>query len=157
VKMKVGTDGLKEIKISQLNMLMQQAGNLVEIKAVPPEVISMLFADMADAMDRPDIAKKTLEYKPQPDPMQQANAEAEIGTKQAKIAKDQALAKSANARANNEDVKTQKDAASMDADLAKKYADVNKAMSDIETSQAKIGIDAAKAVNEGRKDEQPAS
>jgi len=148
VKMKVGTDGLKEIKIGQLNMLMQQAGNLVQIKAVPPQVIGLLFADMADAMDRPDIAKMVETYQPQPDPMTQAHAEADLGEKQSSTAKNMALAKSADARARNEDVKTQKEVGSMDADLAKKYADVNKTMSDMETSQAKVGIDAAKAVRE---------
>jgi len=136
VKMKVGTDGLKDVKIAQINMLMQQAGNLIQMQVVPPKVLGMLFADMAEAMDRPDIAKETLEFTPQPDPMAQEMAQAELTKKKAEGAKDMALAESAAARAENERAKTKAGVASLDAEIAKKYADVGKTMADIEKNRA---------------------
>jgi len=107
VKMKVGTDGLKEVKIGQLNMLMQQAGNLIQMGVVPPQAMKMLFADMAEAMDRPDIAKLTLEYQPQPDPMQQAMGEAELEKTKSEATKNNALAGNAAGRTRNEQLEAE--------------------------------------------------
>ena len=107
VKMKVGTDGLKDIKINQINMLMQQAGNLVGAGVVPSQILGLLMADMATAMDRPDIAKMIEEYKPQPDPMQQAMSEAELEGKKAETHKDAALAENALARSRSVDAEVQ--------------------------------------------------
>jgi len=139
VKMKVGTDGLKDVKIAQINMLMQQAGNLIEMQVVPPKVMGMLFADMAEAMDRPDIAREVLEFKPQPpSQLEQEMAQAELDKKKAEGAKDMALAESAAARAENERAKTKAGAAALDSEIAKKYADVGKTMSDIEKNRAEV-------------------
>jgi len=105
ISMKVGTDGLKEIKIAQTNMLMQQAGNLIQLNVVPPKVMGMLFSDMADAMDRPDIAREVNNFVPQPDPKQQELQDAEIESVKADGLKDKALAANAMARTKSEEIK----------------------------------------------------
>ncbi len=107
VKMKVGTDGLKEIKIGQINMLMQQAGNLIQLGVVPPKVMTMLFADMAESMDRPDIAKETLNYQPKPDPMQEAMGQAELEKTKSEATKNNALAGNAAGRTRNEQLEAE--------------------------------------------------
>jgi hypothetical protein len=148
MKMKVGTDGLKDIKINQINMLMQQAGNLTQAGVVPASILGLLMADMAEAMDRPDIAKMIKTYQPEPDPMQQAMAEAELKGKEASTAKDEALAKNALARTQREQVVATKEAASIDADVAKKYADVAKTTSDIEQGRVSTAADAYSKVKQ---------
>lgn len=132
VKMKVGTDGLKDIKINQINMLMQQAGNLVGAGVVPSTILGLLMADMATAMDRPDIAKMIEEYKPQPDPMQQALTEAELKEKEANVNKDNALAENALARTRNVDAKTHKEMATLPEDKMQKMANVEKTYNDMD-------------------------
>jgi len=132
VKMKVGTDGLKDIKINQINMLMQQSGNLVQAGVVPSQILGLLMADMATAMDRPDIAKMIEEYKPQPDPMQQKAQELELAEKEANAAKDAALAENAMARTRNVDAKTQKEMAHLPTDEAQKQANVAKTYNDMD-------------------------
>jgi multidrug efflux pump subunit AcrA (membrane-fusion protein) len=150
VKVKVGTDGLKDIKINQINMLMQQAGNLMEMQAVPPQVIGMLFAELAETMDRPDIARAVETYQPQPDPMAQAMSEAQLAQAKANAAKDAALAENAMARTALEKVKAQKEAAGSDAEVAGKYADVAKKMADIDIAKADTVIKAQQAMNKNQ-------
>jgi hypothetical protein len=142
INMKIGTDGLKDIKINQINMLMQQAGNLTQAGVVPPHILGLLMADMADAMDRPDIAKLIKEYKPQPDPMQQAMAEMQLKQAEANAAKDSALAENALARTEHEKVRAAKEAASIQPDIAKKYADVTKTQAEVEQNNVKTAAEA---------------
>lgn len=148
IKMKVGTDGLKDIKINQINMLMQQAANLTQAGVVPPNILGLLLADMAAAMDRPDIAKMIEEYKPQPDPMQQEMAQVELETMKANAAKDAALAENALARTRNVDAKTQKEMATLPEDKAKKQADVAKTYNDMDNDKANALANLAKATTE---------
>jgi len=155
VKMKVGTDGLKEIKIGQLNMLMQQAGNLVQIQAVPPQVISMLFADMADAMDRPDIAKMVETYQPQPDPMQQAMAKAELDHTNSETEKNKALAANALGRTKGDAVKTQKDAAGAQLELEGKAIDNAAKMAKVTQDETKTNADAYSKVKQAQQPKAP--
>jgi hypothetical protein len=135
IKMKVGTDGLKQIKIQNLNMLMQQLSPLAQAGSIPPEAISLLVADLADQLDRPDVARLISEYQPQPDPMAQAHGEADLEIKKADAAKNNALAQNALARTKNEAGKTQKDLSMADADMANKYADVNTKLVNADVAQ----------------------
>lgn len=144
IKMKVGTDSLKQIKIQNINMLMQQSAALLQFQVVPPQVLGLLLADMADAMDRPDIAKMIVDYSPQPDPMAQAMSKIQLAKEKAQADKDAALAENALARTEHERVKAAKELDSMDVDKAKKAADVNKAYNDMDVSRAKVIADAAK-------------
>ncbi len=146
VKMKVGTDGLKDIKINQINMLMQQSMNLVQAQVVPPGVLGMLFSDMATAMDRPDIAKIVEEYQPQPDPMQQAMGEAELKEKEANVNKDNALAENAMARTRNVDGKTMKEADNNPLDKAKKATDISATQNKMDTDSMNAMANMQKAL-----------
>jgi len=142
IKMKVGTDGLKQIKIQNLNMLMQQLSPLAQAGSIPPEAISLLVADLADQLDRPDIARMISEYQPQPDPMAQAHGEADLEIKKANAAKDNALAANAMARTKGEGVKAEKDIAKTDGEIANLYADAHGKMSAIEDNSLKTKADA---------------
>jgi len=154
IKMKVGTDGLKQIKIQNINMLMQQVGGLVQTGSVPPEAIKLLVADLAEQLDRPDIAQMINSYNPQPDPMQQKMAELQMAKVQAEVEKDKALAANAMARTENVGAKTKKDMLSTDADIANKYADVNKKLADSNAvtlkARAEAGSKGAKAYKDVR-------
>jgi len=132
MNIRVGTDGLKQIRINEILMLMQQAAPMLETGAVPGEAIKLLLAELAENMDKPDIADMIREYQPQPDPMQQAMAQAQLQQMQAEAEKSKALAANAMARTQNVAVKTQKEALSTDADIANKYADVHKKFADVE-------------------------
>jgi hypothetical protein len=145
IKMKVGTDGLKQIKIQNLNMLMQQLSPLAQAGSIPPDAIKLLVADLAEQLDRPDIARMISEYQPQPDPMAQAMTEAELEIKKANAAKDNALAQNALARTQNEAGKTQKELSMTDADMANKYADVNTKMVNAEVAKTTAATKAHEA------------
>jgi hypothetical protein len=153
VKMKVGTDGLKEIKIAQINMLMQQSASLLQFQVVPPKVLGMLLADMAEAMDRPDIAKEILGFTPQPDPMQQEMAMAELDKKKAEGAKDMALAENAQARTIESKAKAAQMAANIKPDVLNKMADARKKVADADANNVAKQADAyskIKGANEPR-------
>ncbi len=153
IRMKIGTDGLKEVRINQLNMLMQQMGGLANM--VDPMILKDLLAEYADLMDFPATADKIREYVPQPDPMAQQAQQLELAKLGGEAQKEQALADNASARAEQVRSETQNRGAGLDAEIAGKYANVAKTYSDIENS----GRDAdtkefeagAKAGNESRK------
>ena len=155
IKMKVGTDGLKQIKIQNLNMLMQQLAPLSQAGSIPPDAIKLLVADLADQLDRPDIAQMITEYQPQPDPMAQKARELELAQMEANVQKDKALAMNALARTENERGKTNKELAMTDADMANKYADVAKKMADIDQGDADRVIKAHEAGTKRQQANQP--
>jgi len=142
IEMKVGTDGLKDIKISHMNMLMQQAGNLIQLGVVPPKVMGMLFSDMADAMDRPDISREVKNFKPQPDPMQQEMAKAELDKVKAEGAKDKALAYNAMARTKTEGVKAEANAQAIPGNVEGKQVDNFAKLSKVKAEDTKVKADA---------------
>jgi len=151
MKMRVGTDGLKQIRINEINMLMQQAAPLVQTGVVPADAMKMLFADMAENMDRPDIARKALTFQPQPDPMQQATAEMQLEEMRARASKDHALAANAMARTEETQIKAALDAASLDADLSNKYADVASKAENISNERVKTSADAYAKIKQADK------
>ena len=124
IKFRVGTDGLKSVKINQINMLMQQAGSLVQAGACPPDVIQKLLAKLTELLEYPELADEIANYKPQPDPMAQQMAQVQLAKEMAEAKKSEALAQNALARTKQTEVKAQKEALSVDADIANKYADV---------------------------------
>jgi len=132
IKFRIGTDGLKQIKVNQINMLMQQAGSLVQAGACPPDVIQKLLAKLTELLEYPELADEIANYQPQPDPTQQQMAQLEMMEKQAKAQKESALAQSALARTKATEVKAMKEQASIDADVANKYADVYKKINESE-------------------------
>jgi len=125
IKIKINTDGLKQVKTQQINMFMQQAANLIQTGAVPPDTIKKLIAEMAELLDFPDIAKDIRSYQPQPDPVQQQMTQIQMQQEQAKAMKEKALADNAEARTQQTLVKAQRDKAMIDADMTNKYIDAN--------------------------------
>jgi len=153
IKIKVGTDGLKQIKIQNLNMLMQQLAPLAETGSVPPDAIKLLVADLADQLDRPDISQMITQYTPPPPSQEQQMAmQLQMAKLEAEVTKDKALAANAIARTQNVGAKTQKELASMDADISNKYADVYKKMSETDQGEMKAKAEAgskrAKAIKD---------
>ena len=154
LKIKVGTDGLKQIKIQNILMLMQQIGGLMESGTIPPDALKLLLADLADQLDRPDIAQMITEYQPQPNPMAQKAAELELQKKSAEVKKDEALAANAMARTQNVASKTKKDTIMTDADMANKYADVAKKMAEVDQGDTETLIKAHEAGTKRKQSQQ---
>ena len=157
IKIKVGTDGVKEVRINQLNMLMQQMGGLSTM--VDPMILKDLIAEYADLMDFPSTADKIREFTPQPDPAAEQAKQLELAKIGAEAEKEKALADNAKARAQQIMIESQKSAKSVEADVASKYADVAKKYADVENAKrdrdikefevgSKVGLDTAKTQKE---------
>ena len=125
IDISIATDGAKQVKINQINMLMQQSAPLVQAGAIPPDIIRKLSAKLFELFDYPDLAKETEEYQPQPDPMQQQMMQLEMAEKQAKAKKEEALAQNALARTQQTMVKAQKEKIFTEPELINKYAEAN--------------------------------
>jgi len=132
IDIKVGSDAKKTIKVQQLNMLMQQLAPLASVGAVPQKAMQLLVADLAEALDRPDIAKLIEQYEPQPDQLEIMEKQAEIEYLKAKAMKEQALAQNALGRTKQTEVKAQKEMLSIDPEVGQKYADLAKKYAEIE-------------------------
>jgi len=128
IDIKVGTDGLTQIKIQQINMLMQQLAPLSQTGAVPPDAIKGLLSKLCELMEFPQLAKTIKEYQPQPDPMQQQMAQLQMAQMKANVDKESSLAQANIARAKATEIKAQKEAVSTEADIAQKYANVTKTL-----------------------------
>ena len=134
ISIQIGTDGLKQTKINQINMLMQQSSALVQAGAVPPVVIQKLMAKLFELFDYPELADEIANFKQQPDPMQQQMMQLELQEKAAKAKKESALADNALARTKQTMVKAQKEQMSTDADISAKYANVAKTMKEVNSN-----------------------
>ena len=134
ISIQIGTDGLKQTKINQINMLMQQSSALVQAGAVPPIIVQQLMAKLFELFDYPELADKVANYKQQPDPMQQQMMQLEMQEKAAKAKKESALADNALARTKQTMIKAQKEQLSTDADISAKYANVAKTIKEVNTN-----------------------
>ncbi len=144
--MKVGTDGLKQIKVQNINMLMQQAAPLIQTGAVPPEAIKLLVADLAEQLDRPDIAQMILQYQPPgPTEQEQQAEQLQLAQMDANAKKDNALAVNAMARAQQVASTTKQNEAGLDAKIANSYADVSTKMASVDQKDTELKIKAADA------------
>ena len=134
-KLRVGTDASKQIKINQINMLMQQSAPLVQAQVVPPDTIKELVAKLFELFEYPDLAEKIEKYQSQPDPMQQQMMQLQMMQTKAKADKEEALAKNAMARTQQTIAKAQKEKASIEPDIAKKYTEVAKTAKEINQTE----------------------
>ena len=162
IRIKVGTDGVKEIRINQLNMLMQQVGGLSGM--VDPMILKDLLAEYAELMDFPVTAEKIREFVPQPDPSAEQAKQLELAKMGAEAEKEAALADNASARAESVRADIGRKAGSHDADVGKKYADIAKTYNDMDnetrdrdtaefSAGAKAGNESRKISEEGKKNE----
>jgi len=124
INITIGTDGLKQAKINQINMLMQQSSALVQAGIVPQEIMRQLMAKLFELFDFYDLAEKIKTYEPKPDPLQQQMMQIQLQAELAKAKKDEALAQNALARTEMTAIKAQKEYAKLDPELAKEYAEV---------------------------------
>ncbi len=142
IKMKVGTDGLKEIKIAQTNMLMQQLPGLIQMGAADPKLAQLLLGDMMENMDRPDLAKIAIEYQAQPDPMQQEMQKAELDKVKSESTKNNALAGNAAGRTKNEQLEAENTERNRGIETEGKAIDNAGKMAKISQDETKVNADA---------------
>ncbi len=76
IKVNVGTEVNRNMKLQQYNMLMQQAKTLEG--ELPPGSMKEMVAEMYDLFDMHDAATKLRLYQPQPSPEQQAAQQLQI-------------------------------------------------------------------------------
>ena len=131
-KLRVGTDASNQIKINQINMLMQQTAPLIQANVVPPDIVKELIAKLFELFEYPDLADKIEKYQPQPDPIKQQMTQLEMAGLKGKADKEEALAKNAMARTAHTEAKAIKERASIEPDVAKKYTEVAKSAKEIQ-------------------------
>jgi len=133
ITIKVGTDGLKEIKINQLNMLMQQVGSLSQI--VDPSILKDLLAEYASLMDFPVVSDNIKAYVPQPDPISEQMKQLEVAHRAAETKKEEALGDNAQARAESLRKKSHLDDNTREAKSAQEFAKLEKTYTEIEEAK----------------------
>ena len=80
IKLNISTAEADEQKASELAFMLQTMGN-----TMPPEMSQMILADIAKLRKMPDLAKRIIEYQPQPDPMVQQKMQLEMALLQAQV------------------------------------------------------------------------
>ena len=93
IKLKVATAEANNMKANQFSFMLQTLGN-----TLPWDVTKIIMAELARLQEMPDIAQQLLAYTPQPDPLEQQEAQLRIMKLQAEI--EMARAKTQEAYAN---------------------------------------------------------
>ena len=112
IELNINVDAMNTQKISQLNMLLQQAGQLQG--QIPPMVVPALVAEFFDGLGKYEIAEQIRTYQPQPDPAQQQMQQLEMQRLQAEIMKLQAEAQLAESKSGESQAKAIKNQAETD-------------------------------------------
>jgi hypothetical protein len=94
LKVDISTASVDEQRANDLGMVLQTVGPDMD-----PNLRKIVLGKIADLKRMPDLAEQIRSYEPQPDPLQQALAEAELQEKQAEIELAQARAEQARAQA----------------------------------------------------------
>ena len=100
---------MDQMKSQDLGMLMQTIGPDMD-----PGLRGIIMADIMELKRMPDLAKRVREYQPQPDPMQQALAKAQLDLVLSQIELNKAKALTANADAENTALQTEQDVQGID-------------------------------------------
>lgn len=87
LRLSISTAEEDNAKAQELAFMLQTMGNNMDAG-----MSQMILADIARLRKMPELAKRIQDYEPQPDPIQQALAEAEVALKQAEIAEINARA-----------------------------------------------------------------
>lgn len=93
IKLRVSTAEANNMKANQFSFMLQTLGN-----TLPWDVTKIIMAELARLQEMPDIAQQLLDYTPQPDPLEQQEAQLRIMKLQAEI--EMARAKTQEAYAN---------------------------------------------------------
>lgn len=134
-KLKIGTDASNQVKINQINMLMQQAAPLVQAQAVPPIIIKKLISKLFDLFDYPDLAEEIIKFEPQPSELEIQMSQLQLEKLKGEAQKEQALAQNAIARAQNIMTKSKKEQMSIEPEIAAKYTEVAKKAKELNKSE----------------------
>lgn len=94
LKVDISTASVDEQKANDLGMILQTVGPDMD-----PTLRQIVLGEIADLKRMPHLAAQIREYQPQPDPIQQALAQAEVEGKKAQIELDKAKAEQAHATA----------------------------------------------------------
>ena len=100
LKLTISTAEADNAKAQELSFMLQTMGN-----SMAPEMTNMILSEIARLRQMPDLAKKIIEFKPEPDPMQQQMQELEMQKLQAEIALLQAEAAEAGAKSQVQQTK----------------------------------------------------
>lgn len=100
---------MDQMKSQDLGMLMQTIGPDMD-----PGLRGIIMADIMELKRMPDLAKRVREYQPQPDPMQQALAKAQLDLLLSQIELNKAKALTAQADAENTALQTEQDVQGVD-------------------------------------------
>ena len=100
LKLSISTAEEDNHKAEQLAFMLQTMGNNLD-----PALTKMILADIAKLRKMPELAKKIIDYEPQPDPMQQQMQMLQMQLLQAQIATEQAKAMELQYRAQLGDAK----------------------------------------------------
>jgi len=94
LKVDISTASVDEQRANDLGMVLQTVGPDMD-----PNLRKIILGKIADLKRMPDLAEQIRSYEPQPDPLQQALAQAELQEKQAEIELAHARAEQARAQA----------------------------------------------------------
>lgn len=123
VSFKVATNAQRQIRLQQLNMLMQQAKALGQ--SMPAELINELVAEMFELFDMYDKAEALRTYRPEPTEQEIAMQQLELESMQLANGKIQAEINELNAKAKSYGFKAQTEAVTVQANAEYKQAQSN--------------------------------
>ena len=123
VSFKVATNAQRQIRLQQLNMLMQQAKALGQ--SMPAELINELVAEMFELFDMYDKAEALRTYRPEPSQQDIAIQQLELQALQLANDKTQAEINELNAKAQSYGFKAQTEAVTVQANAEYKQAQSN--------------------------------
>lgn len=123
VSFKVATNAQRQIRLQQLNMLMQQAKALGQ--SMPAELINELVAEMFELFDMYDKAEALRTYRPEPTEQDMVMQQLELESMQLANGKIQAEINELNAKAQSYGFKAQTEAVTVQANAEYKQAQSN--------------------------------
>lgn len=149
VTFKVATNAQRQIRLQQLNMLMQQAKSLGQ--SMPAELINELVAEMFELFDMYDKAESLRTYRPEPSEQDIAMQQLELQALQLANDKTQAEINELNAKAQSYGYKAQVDAVNAEAGAMYKEAQANEKYKKAQTHEVNNAIAPAKFIADTQK------
>lgn len=105
LKVDISSQGADEAKSQDLGMMLQTMGPDMD-----PGLSQIILSEIAELKRMPHLAKRIVEYQPQPDPLEQKRKELELRKLEADIMLDEARARLAMAQATNTNLDTELEA-----------------------------------------------
>lgn len=144
VSFKVATNAQRQIRLQQLNMLMQQAKALGQ--SMPAELINELVAEMFELFDMYDKAEALRTYRPEPTEQDMAIQQLELESMQLANGKIQAEINELNAKAQSYGFKAQTEAVTVQANAEYKQAQSNEKNKKAQTHEINNAMAPAKFI-----------